>query len=119
MVQIHQKKMVVHSIEVQCKIEGLTLAHLQLFDASLPALNTPINSDSINTVTFVGNIEQQQQQQQQQQLSADQQERVGAVDVRIKDQQAVDAIEKSQLEKRHTVATGESLQITVSNKRNK
>ena len=107
---ITQRRTVTRSIEVQCELGGSGLLHLPRFDPSFPA-DAPSTS-SFNVVTFVGDVEQQQPLQP----SEDQQERTGAADVRIKDQQS-GAIAKAQEEGRHTVSTPENLQITVPNKR--
>ena len=108
---IPQKKTVCCSIEVQCNLGGASLLHLPHFDASLPAAKAPKTPGAFNSITFVNDVEQVEQP------SVDQQERTGAADVGKKDH-AAGAIAKAQQEKRHTVATRDNLQITIScNKR--
>ena len=106
---ITQRRTVTRSIEVQCELGGSSLFHLPRFDASLPV---ETSAPKFNVITYVGDVEQQQPQQP----SEDQQERAGAADVRVKDHQQ-SAIAKAQEERRHTVATPDNLQITVTNKR--
>ena len=107
---ITQRRTVTRSIEIQCELGGSGLLHLPRFDASLP-VETPTTT-GFNVITFVGDVEQQQPQRP----SEDQQERAGAADVRLKDQQS-GSIAKAQEESRHTVASPDNLTITVQNKR--